>query len=217
MTHAAAALPASVFARVGRFPRLARSGAAARLVRELGRSRRARTSAFCLTLRDASSPATPRTSGASPRRTAARATTPGAARRADPTGRRHGGAVRRRRLADARRPTSRCRRCARCSARFGDRIYGRYGFADAFHPTDGWVNPDVIGIDLGITLLSAPRTCAPAACGAGSWPTPRFRTRCGRRDSSQRPAKASEVLSKRGRYELVAAADAKADRAARRR
>jgi hypothetical protein len=39
--------------------------------------------------------------------------------------------------------------------RFGDRIYGRYGFADAFHPTDGWVNPDVIGIDLGITLLSA--------------------------------------------------------------
>ena len=38
---------------------------------------------------------------------------------------------------------------------FGDRIYGRYGFADAFHPTDGWVNPDVIGIDLGISLLSA--------------------------------------------------------------
>ena len=38
---------------------------------------------------------------------------------------------------------------------FGDRIYARYGFADAFHPTSGWVNPDVIGIDLGITLLSA--------------------------------------------------------------
>jgi hypothetical protein len=39
--------------------------------------------------------------------------------------------------------------------RFGDRVYGRYGFADAFHPTSGWVNPDVIGIDLGISLLSA--------------------------------------------------------------
>jgi hypothetical protein len=39
--------------------------------------------------------------------------------------------------------------------RFGDRIYGKYGFADAFHPTEAWVNPDVIGIDLGITLLSA--------------------------------------------------------------
>jgi hypothetical protein len=39
--------------------------------------------------------------------------------------------------------------------RFGDSIYGRYGFADAFHPTEGWVNPDVIGIDLGITVLSA--------------------------------------------------------------
>jgi len=39
--------------------------------------------------------------------------------------------------------------------RFGERIYGRYGFTDAFNPTTGWTNPDVIGIDLGITLLSA--------------------------------------------------------------
>ncbi|MCL6508053.1 MAG: hypothetical protein K6T59_13615 [Bryobacteraceae bacterium] len=39
--------------------------------------------------------------------------------------------------------------------RFGRRIWGPYGFADAFHPTDGWVNPDVIGINVGITLLSA--------------------------------------------------------------
>jgi hypothetical protein len=39
--------------------------------------------------------------------------------------------------------------------RFGDRIYGLYGFADAFNPNTGWVDPDVIGIDLGITLLSA--------------------------------------------------------------
>jgi hypothetical protein len=39
--------------------------------------------------------------------------------------------------------------------RFGAKVYGRYGFTDAFHPTDGWVNPDVIGIDVGITLLSA--------------------------------------------------------------
>ena len=40
-------------------------------------------------------------------------------------------------------------------AKFGDRIYGRYGFVDAFNPNNGWVNPDVIGIDVGITLLSA--------------------------------------------------------------
>jgi beta-glucosidase len=39
--------------------------------------------------------------------------------------------------------------------RFGDKIYGRYGFADAFNPQNGWVDPNVIGIDLGITLLSA--------------------------------------------------------------
>jgi hypothetical protein len=40
-------------------------------------------------------------------------------------------------------------------SRFGLRIYGRYGFVDAFNPNNGWVNPDVIGIDVGITLLSA--------------------------------------------------------------
>ncbi|MFL6278022.1 MAG: glucoamylase family protein [Blastocatellia bacterium] len=39
--------------------------------------------------------------------------------------------------------------------KFGERIYGRYGFTDAFNPNNGWVNPDVIGIDVGITLLSA--------------------------------------------------------------
>ncbi len=38
---------------------------------------------------------------------------------------------------------------------YGEKIYGKYGFADAFNPHDGWVDRDVIGIDLGITLLSA--------------------------------------------------------------
>jgi hypothetical protein len=40
-------------------------------------------------------------------------------------------------------------------ARYGERIYARYGFADAFNPTTGWVDADVIGINVGITLLSA--------------------------------------------------------------
>lgn len=35
------------------------------------------------------------------------------------------------------------------------KTYGRYGFADSFHPTTGCVNKDVLGIDQGITLLSA--------------------------------------------------------------
>lgn len=39
--------------------------------------------------------------------------------------------------------------------RFGDKIWTRYGFADAFDPTTGWVSPEVIGLDAGITLLSA--------------------------------------------------------------
>jgi hypothetical protein len=39
--------------------------------------------------------------------------------------------------------------------KFGDQIYGRYGFIDAFNPITRWVDRDVIGINLGITLLSA--------------------------------------------------------------
>ena len=37
---------------------------------------------------------------------------------------------------------------------YGRKIYGRYGFADAFNPATGWVSQDVIGIDVGISLLS---------------------------------------------------------------
>ncbi|MBV8073279.1 MAG: hypothetical protein JO270_25505 [Acidobacteriaceae bacterium] len=41
---------------------------------------------------------------------------------------------------------------------YGDQIYGRYGFADAFNPAwhdkKFWVDQDVVGIDLGISLLS---------------------------------------------------------------
>lgn len=38
---------------------------------------------------------------------------------------------------------------------FGDRTWKRYGFVDAFNPETGWVNPDVIAIDVGISLLQA--------------------------------------------------------------
>jgi len=39
--------------------------------------------------------------------------------------------------------------------KFGERIYGRYGFVDAFNPNTGWTDSDVIGINVGIILLSA--------------------------------------------------------------
>ncbi len=39
--------------------------------------------------------------------------------------------------------------------RFGDRVYQRYGFVDAFQPKAGWFAQDVIGIDVGIGLLMA--------------------------------------------------------------
>jgi hypothetical protein len=39
--------------------------------------------------------------------------------------------------------------------KFGGKVYGRYGFMDAFHPTNGWVAKDYIGIDVGIMLLAA--------------------------------------------------------------
>ena len=37
----------------------------------------------------------------------------------------------------------------------GEKIYGKYGFVDAFNPKTGWVDTDVIGINVGIILLSA--------------------------------------------------------------
>jgi hypothetical protein len=37
----------------------------------------------------------------------------------------------------------------------GGKVWGKYGFADAFNPSTGWTDTDVIGIDAGITLLSA--------------------------------------------------------------
>jgi hypothetical protein len=39
--------------------------------------------------------------------------------------------------------------------RFGDKVYGRYGFVDAFLPHVNWFSPDVIGIDQGISVLMA--------------------------------------------------------------
>jgi hypothetical protein len=40
-------------------------------------------------------------------------------------------------------------------SRFGDKAWGRYGFCDAFHPDSNWYDPDVLGIDQGISLLMA--------------------------------------------------------------
>ena len=39
--------------------------------------------------------------------------------------------------------------------RFGERAWKRYGFVDAFNPHTAWFAPDVIGIDVGITMLMA--------------------------------------------------------------
>jgi hypothetical protein len=37
--------------------------------------------------------------------------------------------------------------------RYGEQIWGRYGFSDAFNVERAWWDSDVVGIDLGITLL----------------------------------------------------------------
>ena len=36
-----------------------------------------------------------------------------------------------------------------------DGAWSRYGFVNAFNPMTGWYDPDVVGIDTGITLLMA--------------------------------------------------------------
>jgi len=40
-------------------------------------------------------------------------------------------------------------------AKWGDRAWGRYGFVDAFHPAANWYDPDVLGIDQGISVVMA--------------------------------------------------------------
>jgi hypothetical protein len=39
--------------------------------------------------------------------------------------------------------------------KYGKRAWQRYGFVDAFNPLTNWYDPDVIGIDVGISLLMA--------------------------------------------------------------
>lgn len=39
--------------------------------------------------------------------------------------------------------------------RYAEKGWGKYGFVDAFNPLTGWYDPDVLGIDLGITMLMA--------------------------------------------------------------
>jgi hypothetical protein len=40
-------------------------------------------------------------------------------------------------------------------SKWGKRAWGRYGFVDAFHPAADWYDPDVLGIDQGISVLMA--------------------------------------------------------------
>ncbi len=40
-------------------------------------------------------------------------------------------------------------------ARYADTAWGRYGFCDALHPDVAWYDQDVLGIDLGISVLMA--------------------------------------------------------------
>jgi hypothetical protein len=40
-------------------------------------------------------------------------------------------------------------------ARWGAQAWGRYGFVDAFHPSANWYDPDVLGIDQGVSILMA--------------------------------------------------------------
>lgn len=39
--------------------------------------------------------------------------------------------------------------------RFGDKAWTGYSFVDAFNPLTGWYDANVLGIDLGITMLMA--------------------------------------------------------------
>jgi hypothetical protein len=40
-------------------------------------------------------------------------------------------------------------------AKYGKQAWGRYGFVDAFHPAANWYDPDVLGLDQGISVVMA--------------------------------------------------------------
>jgi hypothetical protein len=40
-------------------------------------------------------------------------------------------------------------------SKWGKQAWGRYGFVDAFHPAANWYDPDVLGIDQGISVVMA--------------------------------------------------------------
>ncbi len=102
----------------------------------------------------ASSPAIPRTCGASPHRTAPSGYTDWGASPADP--RIDGTVVPSAAAGSLMFTPDICIPAMRAMlVKYGQTIYGRYGFADAFNPTTGWASRYVIGIDAGITLLSA--------------------------------------------------------------
>ena len=99
--------------------------------------------------------------------------------------------------------------------RFGDRIYGRYGFADAFHPTAGWTGPDVIGIDLGITLLSA-ENLRTGRVWRWFMANPEIQVAMRRAGLVPRAQwREARETPRRARYELVAATPEPEERAAR--
>jgi hypothetical protein len=39
--------------------------------------------------------------------------------------------------------------------KWGKQAWGRYGFVDAFHPAANWYDPDVLGIDQGVSVIMA--------------------------------------------------------------
>jgi hypothetical protein len=43
----------------------------------------------------------------------------------------------------------------RLRQQYGTQIWKRYGFVDAFNPMTGWAGSDVVGIDVGISMLMA--------------------------------------------------------------
>jgi hypothetical protein len=51
--------------------------------------------------------------------------------------------------------TAECMQVLRAMKERYPKAWGRYGFVDAFNPLTNWYDPDVLGIDLGITMLMA--------------------------------------------------------------
>ena len=76
--------------------------------------------------------------------------------------------------------------------KYGEKAYLKYGFVDAFNPATGWYDSDVLGIDVGPTILMA-ENCRSGFVWKTFMSSPEARTAM--KAAGFRPAESNDALA----------------------